>query len=192
MTFRRRWRGRAATLARWCALAALAAVPLAVAGGATASAAPTGFDVAFNSGSLWTYNPSPGGSNSGLGMMYGTSPAIATLANSTYEEAFQANTGALWVVNSAGGGSSTGLGMAPGTSPAITTTTPTTNNGNCADRRDTGRVSGQPSRHILQPSCTARTRATCRPRSATASTGCSPHLSRGRCTTSAGRRPPPR
>jgi hypothetical protein len=120
MTSRRRWRGRAVALARWCVLAAVVAMPLVAAGGATANAAQTGFDVAFNSGSLWTYNPSPGGSNSGLGMMSGTSPAITILADGSYEEAFQANTGTLWLVNSAGGGSNTGLGMAAGTSPAIT------------------------------------------------------------------------
>ena len=120
MTSRRRWRGRAVALARWCVLAAVVAMPLVAAGGATANAAQTGFDVAFNSGSLWTYNPSPGGSNSGLGMMSGTSPAITILADGSYEEAFQANTGTLWLVNSAGGGSNTGLGVAAGTSPAIT------------------------------------------------------------------------
>lgn len=40
--------------------------------------------------------------------------------------------------------------------------------------------------------CTAPTSAPCPPLSATAFTGCSPHPSLGRCTTSAGSRPPPR
>lgn len=80
MTSRRRWRRRAVALARWCALAAVVAMSLVAAGGATANAAETGFDVAFNSGSLWTYNPSPGGSNTGLGVENGTSPAITTTA----------------------------------------------------------------------------------------------------------------
>ncbi|MBK7862546.1 MAG: hypothetical protein IPJ65_28850 [Archangiaceae bacterium] len=54
-----------------------------------------------------------------LGMMPGTSPAIAVLDNGGYAVAFQANTGELWTAGSIGVGSRH-LGMMRGTSPAIT------------------------------------------------------------------------
>ena len=90
-----------------------------------------GYDVAFqaNTGALlvsqvnssdqitWT-------TNSGLGMMAGTSPAIAANSSGGYDVAFQANTGALLVsqVNSSDQitwTTNSGLGMMAGTSAAI-------------------------------------------------------------------------
>ena len=53
-------------------------------------------------------------SDSGAGMMAGTSPSI----NDGGEIAFQANTGSLWTLGSGGGGDS-GAGMMAGTSPSI-------------------------------------------------------------------------
>jgi hypothetical protein len=92
------------------------------------------FEIAFqaNTGVLWTVGDpaafSGGGpDNSGLDMMAGTSPSIASNPNANgltgpeYETAFQANTGSLWT----SGASVTGswnLQMAPGTSPCIATT----------------------------------------------------------------------
>ena len=55
----------------------------------------------------------------GLGMMKGTSPSIAPLANGGFEASFQANTTSLWKA----GGSGTGdldLGMMVGTNPSGT------------------------------------------------------------------------
>ena len=83
-----------------------------------------GFEAAFeaNTTSLWTVGGN-GDSTQGawnLGMMAGTSPAIAAVGNG-FEVAFQANTGSLWTVG--GNGDSTqgawNLGMMKGTSPAI-------------------------------------------------------------------------
>jgi len=70
-----------------------------------------------SNGDLWTYSPSAR-SDLALGMAAGTSPAIAGLADGSYEIAFQANTGYLWTY-SPSAGASLGLGMAAGTSPAI-------------------------------------------------------------------------
>ena len=64
----------------------------------------------------------PGPTNTGLGMMAGTSPSITALPTGGYLVAFQANTGDLWVVGSGGasGPGNTAQGMASGTSPSIT------------------------------------------------------------------------
>ena len=59
-----------------------------------------------------------GNTNTGQGMMPGTSPSIALLPNGGEEEAFQANTGALIVIGD-GGSINTGQGMMAGTSPSI-------------------------------------------------------------------------
>jgi hypothetical protein len=77
--------------------------------------------VAFqaNTGYLWTYTPTSGGTSLALGMAAGTSPAVVGLINGGYEIAFQANTGYLWTYSPASGAINTGLGMAAGTSPAI-------------------------------------------------------------------------
>jgi hypothetical protein len=78
------------------------------------------YEVGFqaNTTSLWTVGSSNHGSW-GLGMMAGTSPSVANLANGGYEVAFQANTGSLWTVG-ADNHDAWGLGMAAGTSPSIT------------------------------------------------------------------------
>jgi surface antigen len=57
-------------------------------------------------------------SNTGQGMMPGTSPSIAALPGGGYEMAFQANTGNL-IVYGTGGNSNTQQGMKAGTSPSI-------------------------------------------------------------------------
>lgn len=66
-----------------------------------------------NTTALWENH-----SNTGLGMMKGTSPAVA--ANGVV--AVQANTGELWIYVPGQGGHGTGLGMASGTSPSIVET----------------------------------------------------------------------
>lgn len=89
--------------------------------------APTGGDrtsavgaqVAFAaaSASLWAVGDG-GAGNTYLGMMAGTSPAVARLPGGGHERAFQANTGYLWVSGDAGT-TDLRLGMMAGTSPAI-------------------------------------------------------------------------
>jgi hypothetical protein len=78
-----------------------------------------GFEVAFqaNTTNLWTSAPG-GNADWQLGMLPGTSPAIAALPGGGFEVAFQANTTNLWTVGSAGN-TAWPLGMLPGTSPAI-------------------------------------------------------------------------
>ena len=70
-----------------------------------------------NTGSLWS-TATEGSADWSLGMMPGTSPAVAALAGGGFEIAFQANTGHLWTVGTAGCRDWL-LGMMPGTSPAI-------------------------------------------------------------------------
>jgi len=70
-----------------------------------------------NTGSLWS-TAAEGSADWSLGMMPGTSPAVAALAGGGFEIAFQANTGHLWTVGTAGCRDWL-LGMMPGTSPAI-------------------------------------------------------------------------
>jgi hypothetical protein len=65
-----------------------------------------------NTTELWTHE-----GPRGLGMMPGTSPAIAVVSGGS-QVAFQANTGSLWVTGAHGTGD-WGLGMAGGTSPSI-------------------------------------------------------------------------
>ena len=86
----------------------------------TVSGGASGYEVAFqaNTGSLWSVGVENHGAW-GLGMMPGTSPAIARLSNGGYEIAFQANTGSLWTVGD-DGNTNWGLGMMAGSSPAIT------------------------------------------------------------------------
>ncbi len=76
-------------------------------------------EVAFqaNTTDLWTTGTA-GTTDWKLGMLPGTSPAIAASGNG-YTVAFQANTTSLWVVNSTNGGGDQYLGMMAGTSPAI-------------------------------------------------------------------------
>jgi len=118
---RKRWRGRAGVLARWGVLAGVVAGSLVAVGGSAATAGTAGFETAFqaNTANLWTYG-TDGGVDTAQGMMAGTSPADAELADGSYEEAFQANTGDLYIRNSSGATGDTGLGMMHGTSPAIT------------------------------------------------------------------------
>ena len=99
--------------------AAARSTPCAVGFGGSGS----GYAVAFqaNTGSLWTTGPG-GNANWQLGMMPGTSPAIAGLSTGGYAVAFQANTGSLWIAGP-GGCVNRQLGMMPGTSPAITALT---------------------------------------------------------------------
>jgi hypothetical protein len=74
-----------------------------------------------NTTNLWTHSLTTGGSGpTTLGMMPGTSPAIASLATGGYAVAFQANDGYLWTYNTATGQAiNTLLGMSKGSSPAI-------------------------------------------------------------------------
>ncbi|HEV2639387.1 MAG TPA: CHAP domain-containing protein [Actinocrinis sp.] len=84
---------------------------------------PTSYKVAFqaNNGSLYLYNPTSGATDTTLGVMTGTSPAIAPLKDGSYEAAFQAaNTGSFYLYNTSSGGTNLSLGMASGTSPAVT------------------------------------------------------------------------
>jgi len=78
-----------------------------------------GFEVAFqaNTTNLWTSAPG-GNADWQLGMLPGTSPAIAALPGGGFEVAFQANTANLWTVGTSGC-RDWRLGMLPGTSPAI-------------------------------------------------------------------------
>jgi cell wall-associated NlpC family hydrolase len=62
-----------------------------------------GYDIAFqsNTGQLWEIGEGPGAIGHGdwhLGMMPGTSPAIALTPGGGYDIAFQANTGQLWEI----------------------------------------------------------------------------------------------
>lgn len=70
-----------------------------------------------NTTHLWVAG-SAGTGDLGLGMLTGTSPAIAALAGGGYEVAFQANTTSLWTVGTDPHGA-WNLGMRTGTSPAI-------------------------------------------------------------------------
>ncbi len=81
--------------------------------------AGSGFEVAFqaNTSGLWTVG-SAGNVSWELGLMPGTSPAIAGLSDGGYAVAFQANTGSLWTVGP-GGCVDWRLGMMAGTSPGI-------------------------------------------------------------------------
>jgi len=81
------------------------------------------YEVAFSawqSGSLYLYNPSSGAVNTTLGVMHDTSPSITGYAIGGYEVAFQASgSGNLYLYNPTSGATNTGLGMMPGTSPSI-------------------------------------------------------------------------
>ncbi len=57
--------------------------------------------VAFEATSLWTVG-TPGDKDWSLGMMVGTSPAIAGLTSGGFQVAFEANTTSLWTVGDAG------------------------------------------------------------------------------------------
>jgi hypothetical protein len=76
--------------------------------------------VAFqaNTGSLFTYSPTVGAKDYGLGMDNPTSPSVAALPHGGYEIAFQANTGNLWVVGDSQN-ADTKQGMMHSTSPSI-------------------------------------------------------------------------
>ncbi|GAA1048544.1 M23 family metallopeptidase [Arthrobacter russicus] len=71
-----------------------------------------------NTGSLFQVGPA-GTSDLRLGVMPGTSPSIAKLANGQNVIAFQANTGSLFTTG-AGGTKDWGFGMMAGTSPSVT------------------------------------------------------------------------
>ncbi|GAA5197383.1 hypothetical protein GCM10023322_68510 [Rugosimonospora acidiphila] len=89
------------------------AASIALATGAIQSA------VQSNTGFLFLNGPVSFGTDTGLGVMEGTSPATAALAGGGYEGAFQANTGHLFALNSSTGATDTQLAMMPDTSPAI-------------------------------------------------------------------------
>jgi hypothetical protein len=78
------------------------------------------FQVAFqaNTTSLWTVGAG-GNKDWGLGMMTGTSPAIAATSDGSFVVKFQANTGSLWKAGDGGTGA-LNLGMMSGTSPSGT------------------------------------------------------------------------
>lgn len=96
----------------------------AMAAGTSPSMVPAmdgaGFQVAYQSADhfLWTVSQFGVPTNTGLGMMPGTSPAMALTSNG-FEVAFQSGTGELWTYRSGGAGLSTGLPMAAGTSPSV-------------------------------------------------------------------------
>ncbi|WP_181110152.1 MULTISPECIES: CHAP domain-containing protein [unclassified Rathayibacter] len=87
---------------------------------AIAALSTGGYQIAFqaNTGNLWVTGDA-GTRDTGLGMMPGTSPAIAA-TNGGYKVAFQANTGNLYQYASTGSVTNLNLGMKNGTSPAIT------------------------------------------------------------------------
>ena len=82
------------------------------------STSSNNWQLAFNSGSLWTIGVDDRG-NLSLGMAPGTNPSITYLTNGGWEGAFQSNDGSLWIVGNDDRGDMQ-LGMAPGTSPSIT------------------------------------------------------------------------
>jgi hypothetical protein len=73
-------------------------------------------------GHLWVTDPAGNATDTGLGMMARTSPAITATGATTFTVAFQASTGNLWTYSAETGGRSAGLAMAPGTSPSATLT----------------------------------------------------------------------
>ena len=104
-----------------------AAVAIVVALAATCVSVPAAqawsktMEIGFqaSSGDLWTWTIDNPGSNTGMGMMAGTSPSVApSAADANHEIAFQANTGYLWTTG-AGGQGPTPFGMMAGTSPSI-------------------------------------------------------------------------
>ncbi|MBK7857733.1 MAG: hypothetical protein IPJ65_03705 [Archangiaceae bacterium] len=87
-------------------------------GGSGAGSTRRAFAFQANTTSLWTVVD--GATRDwGLGMMPGTSPAIAVLDDGNWVVAFQANTSELWTAGSVGV-TNWHLGMMPGTSPAVT------------------------------------------------------------------------
>jgi hypothetical protein len=87
--------------------------------GGSGPANTNGYQLAFqaNTHELIAFGASAT-SNTGQGMMPGTSPSVAALAGGGYEMAFQANTGNL-IVFGTGADINTGQGMKAGTSPSI-------------------------------------------------------------------------
>ena len=78
---------------------------------------------ANNTGNLWTVGSGGGSDNHGdwgLGMKAGTSPAIAGLADGSYQVAYQLSDGLVRSTGPDYGYESTVLSMRPGTSPSIT------------------------------------------------------------------------
>jgi hypothetical protein len=101
--------------------AALLAFALLGAGAGAAQAVTDTFKVVFQANDNVLAGYSSGGSNfsTTLGMMAGTSPSVALLADGTYEAAFEANNDDLALSHLGGGTAATTLGMDKGTSPAI-------------------------------------------------------------------------
>src|SRR3954454_9688839 len=91
--------------------------PAVIAGPTSPAPAPgsLGGQAAFqaNTGNLWIVGQDDRG-DMGLGMMAGTSPALAALPGGGWQAAFQANTGNLWIVGQDDRGDM-GLGMMDGT-----------------------------------------------------------------------------
>jgi hypothetical protein len=86
-----------------------------------ARGAGDGFRVVFQANDHLLAGHSSGGSNftSADGMMAGTSPSVALLADGSYEAAFEANDDVLGLSHLGGGTAVTSLGMDAGTSPVI-------------------------------------------------------------------------
>jgi hypothetical protein len=93
-----------------------------------ALSAQTNWKAAFqgSNGHLWVVNNSyytsggtAGATDTGLGMMAGTSPSITGLPVSGWEVAVQANTGTLWIWGPDSGADDIGFPMMAGTSPSI-------------------------------------------------------------------------
>jgi hypothetical protein len=84
----------------------------------------TDYEAAYQGtdGHLWVVDPAGTATDTGLGMMAGTSPSITATGGTTFTVAFQANTGQLWSYSTETGGRSVGLAMALNTSPSATLT----------------------------------------------------------------------
>ncbi|MBR7833010.1 CHAP domain-containing protein [Actinospica durhamensis] len=107
--------------AAWVAAAGLLALPLTVLATPSAFAATEPIKVVFqdNDNVLAGYSASGTSFTTTLGLMAGTNPSVAQLADGSYEAAFEANNDYLGFSHLGGGTLNTTLGMDSGTSPAI-------------------------------------------------------------------------
>jgi CHAP domain len=103
------------------AVAGLLSLSVVSVGASAAYAGTEDFKAVFqdNDNVLAGYSSSGSSFTTTLGMMAGTSPSVAQLADGTYEAAFEANNDVLALSHLGGGTLGTTLGMDAGTSPAI-------------------------------------------------------------------------
>jgi CHAP domain len=113
--------GRARGPATGLAVTGLLAASVVALGTQAAFAGTEDFRVVFEANNQMLAGYSSSGSNfvSGLGMLAGTSPSVAQLADGTYEAAFEDNDDFLAFSHLGGGTLVTTLGMEAGTSPSI-------------------------------------------------------------------------